>query len=188
MLLLSCVLLSPPAAAAWQPPALPVASSRGLAAPMMALGGRANLPPAALEVSNRFKKRYEPKQLEPIWRALRQCYGSEELVLQIMCEHAAQPLAWMIGGTYERASGEAREADARRQREVAREMAKRRSSSKSRDHGVRVPPRQLSAERAPSPQCQMQPLCASQGDGATPGLARAIGAPRRADLHSALRR
>ena len=53
---------------------------------MMALGGRANLPPAALEVSNRFKKRYEPKQLEPIWRALRQCYGSEELVLQAVRE------------------------------------------------------------------------------------------------------
>jgi len=87
MLLLSSVLLSRPAAAAWQPPVLPVASSRGLAAPMMALGGRANLPPAALEVSNRFKKRYEPKQLEPIWRALRQCYGSEELVLQAVREN-----------------------------------------------------------------------------------------------------
>ena len=86
-LLLSWLLLSPPAAAAWQLPVLAVARSRGLAAPMMALGGRSSLPPAALEVSNRFKKQYEPKQLDPIWRALRQCYGSEELALQAVSEN-----------------------------------------------------------------------------------------------------
>ena len=86
-LLLSWLLLSPPAAAAWQLPVLAVARYRGLAAPMMALGGRASLPPAALEVSNRFKKRYEPKQLDPLWRALRQCYGSEELALQAVSEN-----------------------------------------------------------------------------------------------------
>jgi len=87
--LLSWLLLSPLAAAAWQPPVFPAARapSRGLAAPMLALGGRASLPPAALEVSNRFKKRYEPKQLDPIWRALRQCYGSEELALQAVSEN-----------------------------------------------------------------------------------------------------
>ena len=40
------------------------------------------LPPAAIEVTKRFKKEYPKKDLEQLWGALLACYGTEELALQ----------------------------------------------------------------------------------------------------------
>ena len=99
-LLVSSLLLSLPAVAAWQPaslvvrpavaawqPASLVVRPQTSLAPIMAFGGRVSLPPAALQVSSRFKKRYEPQQLAALWRVLLQTYGSEELALQAVREN-----------------------------------------------------------------------------------------------------
>lgn len=50
-------------------------------------GSGGGLPPAALEVTRRYKKQYEPQQLASLWRALREIYTSEELALQAVQEN-----------------------------------------------------------------------------------------------------
>ena len=76
-------------ASAWR------ASPRSAAAPVMALGR--GMPPAALDITSRFKKSYDQQKLAALWRALRESYGSEELALQ-----AAQENPQILNPSYSR--------------------------------------------------------------------------------------